>query len=100
MQSITKRITTALAACLLTCSCLAPASAAADDNPAKFFGDVNEDQAVDVSDAVMLARLLVEDKKLVISEQGKANAYCDKDDKITPDDLTWMLQFIAKIITE
>jgi len=63
-------------------------------------GDLNLDNSVDVSDAVMLARLLVEDKKLVISEQGKANAYCDKDDKITPDDLTWMLQFIAKIITE
>ena len=63
-------------------------------------GDLNLDNSVDVSDAVMLARLLVEDKKLVISEQGKANAYCDKDDKITPDDLTWRLQFIAKIITE
>lgn len=52
MQSITKRITAALAACLLTCSCLAPASAAAKDNPAKLFGDVNEDQAVDVSDVM------------------------------------------------
>ncbi|MBP0967397.1 MAG: dockerin type I repeat-containing protein, partial [Oscillospiraceae bacterium] len=61
-------------------------------------GDLNLDQSVDVSDAVMLARLLVEDKKLVMTEQGMANADCDSDRKITPDDLTWILRFIAKLI--
>ena len=62
-------------------------------------GDLNLDTHVDVADAVMLARLLVEDKNLIVTEQGMANSDCDGDTKITPDDLTWILRFIAKLIT-
>ena len=97
MQSVTKRITTALAACLLTCSCLAPASAAADDNPAKLFGDVNEDQTVDVSDAVLLARFAAEDTEVNISAEGKKLADVNQDGGITSDDTLWILQYIAKL---
>ena len=61
-------------------------------------GDLNLDNAVDVSDAVMLARLLVEDRKLVISDQGMVNAHCTGSADITGEDLTWILKVIARII--
>ena len=61
-------------------------------------GDLNLDNAVDVSDAVMLARLLIEDRKLVISDQGVVNAHCTGNADITGEDLTWILKVIARII--
>ena len=61
-------------------------------------GDLNLDEITDVSDAVMLARLLIEDKALVLTEQGKANADANADGKVSSEDLTWILYFIAKLL--
>lgn len=61
-------------------------------------GDVNCDVRVDVSDAVLLARFLVEDTKAVISSAGIQNADCDLDHLITPDDMIIILRVIAKLI--
>ena len=46
----------------------------------------------------MLARLLIEDRKLVISDQGVVNAHCTGNADITGEDLTWILKVIARII--
>lgn len=48
----------------------------------------------------MLARYLVEDKTLRLSDQGCVNAFCNNDDKVDGDDLTWILMLIARLITE
>ncbi|MBQ5338329.1 MAG: glycoside hydrolase family 9 protein [Oscillospiraceae bacterium] len=60
-------------------------------------GDVNCDKEVDVSDAVLLARLLSEDKEANITAQGKINADCDDDDELSPQDTLKILRHIAKI---
>lgn len=62
-------------------------------------GDVNCDGSVDVSDAVLLARLLAEDRTAVISAEGKANADCDHNLTLTHDDVFSLLQAIVKLIT-
>ena len=63
------------------------------------FGDVNESGRVDVSDAVLLARLLVEDPNAKILDAGLLGADCNEDGYVTTDDLTFLLQVIARIIT-
>ncbi|MBQ9906540.1 MAG: serine protease [Oscillospiraceae bacterium] len=93
------RTAAALAACILTCSSLMPAAVFADDTPAaQQYGDINLDQQVDVSDAVLLARFCAEDATVNISQTGKALADVDADGKITQDDTVTLLQFIAKLI--
>ncbi|MBR6718277.1 MAG: S8 family serine peptidase [Oscillospiraceae bacterium] len=62
-------------------------------------GDVNCDSFVDVSDAVLLARLLVEDPDAKILDAGLLGADCNEDCYVTTDDLTFLLQVIARIIT-
>ncbi len=62
-------------------------------------GDVNCDKSVDVSDAVLLARLLAEDPEVVISEQGLANADADHNGKCNSNDVIQILRAIAKIIS-
>ena len=63
-------------------------------------GDVNCDGTVDVSDAVLLARYNAEDKTAVVTSQGKENADCDGVKGIGGGDITALLKYIAKIITE
>ncbi len=63
-------------------------------------GDVNCDKTVDVSDAVLLARFLAEDKTAILSAEGKRNADCDKKSGLTGDDTVRILQYIAKIISD
>ena len=62
-------------------------------------GDVNCDSAVDVSDAVLLARLIVADSRARITDAGRRNADCDLDGLVTADDVTFLLRVIAKILT-
>ncbi|MBP0976329.1 MAG: carbohydrate-binding protein [Oscillospiraceae bacterium] len=62
------------------------------------FGDVNCSGAVDVSDAVLLARFIAEDAGAEISTAGKTNADCNGDGEITGQDTIRILQFIAKLI--
>ena len=61
-------------------------------------GDANCDGAADVADAVLIARFCVEDHEAVITEQGMRNADCDRSGKLTAEDVTVLLQAIAKII--
>ena len=63
-------------------------------------GDVNCDSKVDVSDAVLLARFNAEDKTASVTAQGKENADCDGVSGLTGGDVTMILKYIAKIITE
>ena len=61
-------------------------------------GDVNLDGSVDVSDAVLLARFVAEDKTAVIKSQGKLNADVDGQTGITSDDVATILKYIAKLV--
>ncbi len=60
-------------------------------------GDVDCNGIVDVTDAVLLARLLAEDGEAVVSEQGMRNADCNQDGSRSMDDTTLILQHIAKL---
>ena len=62
-------------------------------------GDLSCDGRTDVTDAVMLARFLAEDTGVRVTEQGLANADCDGIRGLSPDDLTAILRYIAKLIT-
>ena len=62
-------------------------------------GDVDCSGNVDVSDAVLLARYLVADSGAAVSAQGVVNADCDRSGQPDSNDLTMLLQFIAKQIT-
>lgn len=61
-------------------------------------GDMNADGRLDVSDAVMTARYIAEDKELVVYDNGIRNADVTGDGKVSTDDLTMMLRAIAKQI--
>lgn len=61
-------------------------------------GDVNLSGKVDVSDAVLLARFLAEDKTAIISQQGMTNADADKNGAVENEDIVVLLKYIAKII--
>ncbi len=61
-------------------------------------GDVNCDEKVDVSDAVLLARFLAEDVETNITAQGKINAECDGIEGLSGDDNLMILKYIAKLI--
>ena len=92
-----KAFSSILAACILAGSCITPASAL---DPVIVYGDVNLDNSVDVSDAVMIARYYVEDWGLVITDTGKMQADVNLDGHINDEDLTAVLQYIAHQRTE
>jgi hypothetical protein len=60
-------------------------------------GDVNNDQRVTVSDAILLARIVAEDSSLKVNSQMLAAADYDKDGSITPLDTTALLKVLAGI---
>lgn len=64
---------------------------------ARLPGDANCSGKVDVSDAVLTARIVNEDRAAVITDQGKQNADCNQNTKLDSDDLTMILRHIAKI---
>lgn len=66
----------------------------------KVSGDTDCSWNVDVSDAVLLARYLAEDKTARISDDGLKNADCDGEAGVTGGDLTQILLYIARQITE
>jgi hypothetical protein len=59
-------------------------------------GDIDENGEVNVLDGVMLARLVVNDTELELSDAGKANADLNGDGVVTHDDLTMLLKTLAK----
>lgn len=61
-------------------------------------GDVNCDERVDVSDAVLLSRFVAEDASANITASGKKAADADQSGHIDLDDVVFILQIIAKII--
>ena len=63
-------------------------------------GDMNLDGKVDVSDAVQLMRFIVEDRTLVVTKQGLANADANANGTVDSDDCSTILKYIAKIIKE
>ena len=65
--------------------------------PVGMRGDVNCDAAVDVKDAVLLARFVGNDA-VTLSKQGTANAELDGESGLSVRDLTLLLQGIAHII--
>ena len=68
------------------------------DKKAKY-GDANEDDSIDVSDAVLIARFAAEDDTATIKAQGKINADVTGDGSIKSDDAAKILRWIAKLIS-
>ena len=66
-------------------------------NALEIAGDANCDNVVDVSDAVLLARLCAEDAAVQISEDGMKNADVNADGTLSSDDVIALLKMIAKI---
>lgn len=62
------------------------------------YGDVNCSGNVDVSDAVLLARMAAEDKTAVITADGKLLADVNHDGNLSTDDVVMILQYISKLI--
>lgn len=63
-------------------------------------GDVNDSGAVDVSDAVLLARYAISDPDAIVTDQGKANADVNRDGQYNTEDVILIVRFIAGLITE
>ena len=79
----------------------APATTTVSGGSEQFhYGDANLDGYVDVSDAVLIARFVTGDSAAKIADQGLKNADCDGVDGVDGADITRILMFIAKIVTE
>ena len=61
-------------------------------------GDLNGDGQIDVSDVVLLARFVTEDKTVKVSGVGILNADVDGNGNAGIEDITIILQYIARII--
>lgn len=95
-------LTSAMAACMLACCITTPVSAFDSDSyfPDLFlYGDANQDNAVDISDAVLIARFAAEDRDARISGDGQICADVNLDTYVTTDDVTQILQYLAKLRT-
>ena len=68
--------------------------------PTGMRGDVDCSGTVDISDAVLLARLLAEDRDAEVSQTGIQNADVDDAAGPGPGDVTKILRYIAKLIPE
>ena len=63
----------------------------------RLLGDADCSGKVDVSDAVLTARMVNEDRAVVITDQGKRNADCNQNGNVDSEDITMILRHIAKI---
>ena len=63
------------------------------------WGDANCDLTVDIADAVLICRYVVQDNEAVITNTGKYYADVTHDEKVDLDDAEKLLQFIAKKLT-
>ena len=59
--------------------------------------DINEDNEIDVRDAVLLARFIAEDQEAVLSSVGRSRADTNGDGKKDTDDIARILRFIAHL---
>jgi len=62
----------------------------------KVRGDVDENTLVNVLDAVLLARVIAEDPKAEVTQQGRLNADLNDDSLVTSDDLNSLLKILSK----
>lgn len=65
---------------------------------ATLLGDASCNGQVAIEDAVLICRVVAEDKTATISSQGMTNADCDGVRGVSPDDATTVLKLIAKLI--
>ena len=66
---------------------------------ATLLGDATMDGDVDVSDAVLIARIVNEDKTAKITDAGMLNADVNQNGQPDSDDMTMILLYIARQIT-
>lgn len=63
------------------------------------WGDADMSDIVDVSDAVLVARVAAEDKQAKLTEQGRVRADVTHDNSLTADDALKILRYLAKFLT-
>lgn len=63
-----------------------------------FAGDVNESGNVDISDAVLLARLVAEDANAKVSAEGLLNADVNKNGAPDSEDVIMILKYVVKLL--
>ena len=61
-----------------------------------FYGDVNRDGRVDITDAVMLNKALSD--QVILSDEAALNADCNNDGSISTDDSSALLRFLIGLI--
>ena len=64
------------------------------------YGDANCSGRVDISDAVLVARIAAEDQTAEVTDEGSVNADVTGDGGITSDDITKILKFLAGLVTD
>lgn len=89
-----KKTLAGLLACLSVFGAAVPTAA---DTTASLMGDVNLNGAVDIGDAILLARFVAEDHTVVISAAGLANADINASGQTDASDVTGILRIIAKL---
>ncbi|MBR6718831.1 MAG: 1,4-beta-glucanase [Oscillospiraceae bacterium] len=67
-------------------------------DPDVHWGDATCDASVDVSDCVLISKFAVEDKSVKITDAGLRNSDVTHDGNVTSDDVSLILQYIARII--
>ena len=60
-------------------------------------GDATCNDDVDISDAILTARVAAEDPSANITKQGRINANCDGDTKLTANDAATILRIIGRL---
>ena len=93
-EAVTTTTTARAVTKTVTSTTVETTQAPARQNP----GDVNESGAVDVSDAVLLARYTAEDAGANLSAAGKLNADVNRNGQPDSDDVVLILKFITKLI--
>lgn len=81
-----------------TTTTTASASTSASDSDAWVAGDADCSGLTDVSDAVLIARYILSDPDVSISDAGKYNADCDGMSGLNSDDVITVVQVIAGLI--
>ena len=84
---------------LVPCKNGIPITTVKPDYSLMLWGDANCDEAVDVADAVLIARFAAEDKDATMTDQGRKNADVTHDGNVDGQDTTKILQYIAKKIS-
>ena len=90
-RSALSAVLTTLAAAFTVTAGIAASASGAADRP----GDVNTDTAVNIADAILLARYCSEDSGAVLTPQGVRNADCNLDGFVGSEDSCVMLEYLA-----